>query len=292
MREVVELYRKIGGFQALHVAEAYDVLKEAVQEADLRFFSFTGNLVATGLREVIAEAVKRRLFNVVVTTAGALDHDIAKTMGARYMPGSFDLDDVELARKGLHRLGNVVINKEEYGPFVEKFVLRFCERLWGRSVATYELAYELGREMPEDSILGAAARAGVKIFVPGITDGAVGTALLTCNDLARTKRGGSRVLVDVLKDEEMLRELVYNSKKLAALIVGGGISKHHVIWWAQFRGGLDYVVYISTAVEYDGSLSGTRPREAVSWGKVKPSAKSAFVYADATLVLPILLKSL
>jgi deoxyhypusine synthase len=292
MREVVELYRRIGGFQALHVAEAYDVLKEAVQEADLRFFSFTGNLVATGLREVIAEAVKRRLFNVVVTTAGALDHDIAKAMGARYMPGSFDLDDVELARKGLHRLGNVVINKEEYGPFVEKFVLRFCERLWGRSVATYELAYELGREMPEDSILGAAARAGVKIFVPGITDGAVGTALLTCNDLARTKRGGSRVLVDVLKDEEMLRELVYNSKKLAALIVGGGISKHHVIWWAQFRGGLDYVVYISTAVEYDGSLSGARPREAVSWGKVKPSAKSAFVYADATLVLPILLKSL
>jgi deoxyhypusine synthase len=132
----------------------------------------------------------------------------------------------------------------------------------------------------------------VKIFVPGITDGAVGTALLTCNDLARTKRGGSRVLVDVLKDEEVLRELVYNSKKLAALIVGGGISKHHVIWWAQFRGGLDYVVYISTAVEYDGSLSGARPKEAVSWGKVKPSAKSAFVYADATLVLPILFKSL
>jgi deoxyhypusine synthase len=292
MREVVELYRRIGGFQALHVAEAYDVLKEAVQEADLRFFSFTGNLVATGLREVIAEAVKRRLFNVVVTTAGALDHDIAKAMGARYMPGSFDLDDVELARKGLHRLGNVVISKEEYGPFVERFVLSFCERLWGRSVATYELAYELGREMPEDSILGAAARAGVKIFVPGITDGAVGTALLTCNDLARTKRGGSRVLVDVLKDEETLRELVYSSKKLAALIVGGGISKHHVIWWAQFRGGLDYVVYISTAVEYDGSLSGARPREAVSWGKVKPSAKSVYVYADATLVLPILLKSL
>jgi deoxyhypusine synthase len=292
MREVVELYRRIGGFQALHVAEAYDVLKEAVEEADLRFFSFTGNLVATGLREVIAEAVKRRLFNVVVTTAGALDHDIAKAMGARYMPGSFDLDDVELARKGFHRLGNVVISKEEYGPFVERFVLRFCERLWGRSVATYELAYELGREMPEDSILGAAARAGVKIFVPGITDGAVGTALLTCNDLARTKRGGSRVLVDVLKDEETLRELVYSSKKLAALIVGGGISKHHVIWWAQFRGGLDYVVYISTAVEYDGSLSGARPREAVSWGKVKPSAKSVYVYADATLVLPILLKSL
>jgi len=292
MREVVELYRSIGGFQALHVAEAYDVLKEALEAADLRFLSFTGNLVATGLREVIADAVRRRLFNVVVTTAGALDHDIAKAMGARYMPGSFDLDDVELADKGLHRLGNVVISKEEYGPFVERFVLGFCERLWGKSVATYELVEEFGREMPEDSILGAAARAGVKVFVPGIVDGAVGTALLTCNDLARARRGGSRVVIDVLKDEEMLRELVYNSKKLAALIVGGGISKHHVIWWAQFRGGLDYVVYVSTAVEYDGSLSGARPREAISWGKVKPSAKAVYIFADATLVLPVLLKSL
>jgi deoxyhypusine synthase len=292
MKEVIELYRRIGGFQALHAAEAYDVLKEAVEQADLRFFSFTGNLVATGVREVIADALRRRLFNVVVTTAGALDHDIAKAMGARYMAGSFDLDDVELGARGLHRLGNVVIRKEEYGSLVERFVLRFCERLWGRSVATYELAEEMGRELPEDSVLGAAARAGVRIFVPGIVDGAVGTALLTCNDLARARRGGSRLVVDVLRDEEALRELIHSGKKLAALIVGGGISKHHVIWWAQFRGGLDYAVYVSTAAEYDGSLSGARPREAVSWGKVKPSARTVYVFADATLVLPILLKSL
>lgn len=292
MREVVELYRRVGGFQALHVAQAYDVLKEALAEADLRFFSFTGNLVATGLREMIAEALRRRLFNVVVTTAGALDHDIAKAMGAEYSPGSFDLDDVDLAAKGLYRLGNVVIKREEYGPYVEKFVLGLCEELWGKSLATFELAELFGRRMPEDSILGAAQRSGVKVFVPGIVDGAVGTALLTCNDLARTRRGASRLFVDVLKDEEELRELVYASKKAAALIVGGGISKHHVIWWAQFKGGLDYVVYVSTAVEYDGSLSGARPREAVSWGKVKPGAKAAYVHADATLVLPVLLKAL
>ena len=291
MREVVELYRRIGGFQALHVAEAYDILKEAVEKADLRFLSFTGNLVATGLREVFAEAIGRGLFHAVVTTAGALDHDIAKSMGAAYTPGSFDLDDVELSTRGYHRLGNVVIRKEEYGPLVEKFILQRCDKLWGRSLATYELAEILGADMPESSILGAAARAGVKIFVPGIVDGAVGTALLTCNDIARTRKGASRLFIDVLKDEEELREMVYRAEKLAALIVGGGISKHHVIWWAQFRGGLDYAVYVTTAVEYDGSLSGARPREAISWGKIKPTAKSVYIHADATLVLPILLKA-
>ena len=51
--------------------------------------------------------------------------------------------------------------------------------------------------------------------------------------------------------------------KMGAIIIGGGISKHHVIWWNQFRGGLDYAIYITTAQEFDGSLSGAQPREAV-----------------------------
>ncbi len=289
MKEVIEIYRKIGGFQALHVAEAADILKEAVGNADLRFFSFTANLVATGLREIIADAIRRGLFNVVVTTAGTLDHDIAKAEGARYMPASFDLDDVDLADRGYHRLGNLVLRRDEYGPYVERFVFKALDSLEKDRVGTFELAEHFGKLMPDSSILGAAARAGVKVFVPGIVDGAVGTAILTYNDVQRVKRGGRRIVVDVLRDEEELRDLVASAKSLAALIVGGGISKHHVIWWAQFKGGLDYVVYITTATEYDGSLSGARPREAITWGKVKRNAKSVHIMADATLVLPILL---
>ena len=41
-------------------------------------------------------------------------------------------------------------------------------------------------------------------------------------------------------------------------MVGGGISKHHVIWWNQYRDGLDSAVGITTAPEHDGSLSGAR----------------------------------
>jgi deoxyhypusine synthase len=52
---------------------------------------------------------------------------------------------------------------------------------------------------------------------------------------------------------------------------------------------LDYVVYVTTATEYDGSLSGARPKEAITWGKVKRNAKAVHIMADATLVLPILL---
>jgi len=65
-----------------------------------------------------------------------------------------------------------------------------------------------------------------------------------------------------------------------------------VIWWNQFRDGLDHAVYLTTAEEYDGSLSGARVREAVSWGKVKASADQITVESDATITLPIIVASI
>jgi len=74
-------------------------------------------------------------------------------------------------------------------------------------------------------------------------------------------------------------------------MLGGGISKHHTIWWNQFRDGLDCAVYITTASEHDGSLSGARIREAVSWGKVKKNARYITVEGDATMLLPFLMSA-
>jgi deoxyhypusine synthase len=61
------------------------------------------------------------------------------------------------------------------------------------------------------------------------------------------------------------------------------------MWWNQFKGGLDYAVYITTAPEWDGSLSGARIKEAVSWGKVREKAKYITVEGDATVLLPLIL---
>ncbi|MCJ7562239.1 MAG: deoxyhypusine synthase family protein, partial [Thermoplasmata archaeon] len=132
------------------------------------------------------------------------------------------------------------------------------------------------------SILYWASRNQIPIYIPGITDGAFGAQLW----LFRQQHPD--FTVDVLKDEQELSDIVFTSKKAGALMIGGGISKHHVIWWNQFRGGLDYAVYLTTAEEYDGSLSGARIREAVSWGKVKESAKYVTVEGDATITMPII----
>ena len=79
---------------------------------------------------------------------------------------------------------------------------------------------------------------------------------------------------------------------MGALIVGGGISKHHLIWWSQFRGGLDSAVYITSSPEWDGSLSGARIREGISWGKLKEKAKYVTIEGDATVLLPLMAASL
>ena len=44
--------------------------------------------------------------------------------------------------------------------------------------------------------------------------------------------------------------------------------------------------YITTAQEFDGSLSGALVREAISWGKVTQEAKQATLHAEMTTILP------
>jgi len=47
-------------------------------------------------------------------------------------------------------------------------------------------------------------------------------------------------------------------------------------------------VFINTASDYDGSDTGARPDEAVSWGKIKLDASPVKLYGDATILFPLI----
>lgn len=286
IKELIEYYSKMHGFMAGHLYEAIKILREGISLSELRIMSFTANLVSTGLRGVISQLIRNRLFNVIITTCGTLDHDMARSEGGKYFKGRFDVNDIELFRKGFHRLGNVFIPIEDYGLKVEEFVKKLVERAAKikRKWPVYELLDLAGSIISdENSILKAAHETGTKIFVPGWADGAFGTSLFM------EKQRGTNIEVDYMEDMKKLADIFFPKEgKATALIIGGGISKHHTIWWSQFRDGLDYTVYITTATEYDGSLSGARPREAITWGKIKSKAKKVVVYGDATVLLPII----
>jgi deoxyhypusine synthase len=278
-----------GGFSAKGVAEGVDLLARILGDRQMTtFLSFPADIVATGTRGVLATLVREGYVDAVITTCGTLDHDLARSFRP-YYHGAWDLDDAALHRRHLYRLGNLVIPEASYGKIVEEKMRPILDRLWNggtRALSTVELSAAIGAAIPAragaTSILRAAYERKVPVFVPGITDGAVGSQVwLYWQD----HRGLS---FDLLGDEQRLSDLVFEAKRSGAVMLGGGISKHHTIWWNQFRDGLDAALYVTTAVEWDGSLSGARTREAISWGKVKASARHVTVEGDVTLLLPLM----
>ena len=289
---VKELY-EAGGFSAKKVAVGVDILETMIKEQDcVRFLSFPACICSTGTRGIIKELLKRKLFDVVITTAGTLDHDLAR-IWENYYHGSFIVDDRELHKEGVNRLGNIFIPNECYGKILEEKMQPILAELYQtkQKWSTKELIWEFGKRVENEkngkgSILYWAWKNKIPIYVPGITDGAFGSQLWMYYQEHRD------LTIDLLQDEQELSDIIFDAKKSGALIIGGGISKHHTIWWNQFKGGLDHVVYITTAVEYDGSLSGARTREAISWGKVKEKADNVTIEGDATVLLPLMVSAL
>jgi deoxyhypusine synthase len=290
---VDELVLQMGaawGFTAGKLATGVRIMENMISSKGcLKFLSFPADICATGTRGVIKELVKRKLVDIVITTCGTLDHDVARCW-KDYYKGSFIMNDSKLHKEGLNRLGNVLVPNDSYGIVIEQKIIGMLEQLYKegkKEFSTTELCREIGlRCCNESSILYWAAKNSIPVFIPGITDGSVGYQLWFFSQDHKDFR------INLLKDEDDLNNIVFDAKRSGALIVGGGISKHHTIWWNQFKDGLDYVVYISTADEWDGSLSGARPREAVSWGKISEKAKHVMIEGDATVIMPILVSSL
>ena len=288
LREILAQMEDLGGFQGNKVAEAVNILERMIKDKkSLNFLSFPACLVATGIRGVFKEMVKRKWFDLVITTCGTLDHDLARSWGDYYC-GSFGLNDEDVKKRGFSRLGNVLVPDKVYAEQVEKNVQRFLSEIYEekKELASYELVWEFGKRLDsEDSIIYWATKNNIPVIIPGITDGMIGYQLWMFSQHKDFK-------IDVLKDEQLLNDQVWDAEKTGALIVGGGISKHHTIWWNQFKGGLDYAVYLTTAIEEDGSLSGARPREAVSWGQIKENAEKVFIYGEASTILPLMISAL
>jgi len=289
IEKIFEELSRSGGFESTNLSNGLDILEEMISDGNcLKFLSFVGAIVSTGLRGIIKDMFKNNWFNIAITTCGALDHDIARHF-SNYKEGSFTMDDKELADQNIHRLGNILVPMDSYGPLIEEKMQEFLEREYKqgvREMSTADICKMIGKNLGEDSFLYWANRNNISVVVPGIMDGAVGSQIW----LFSQKHADFKL--NLISDSDLLSGLIFKAKKSGALMIGGGISKHHTLWWNQYREGLDYAVYITTAQEFDGSLSGALIREAISWGKVTQSAKQTTIHAEATTILPFLYAAL
>ncbi|HEX5456833.1 MAG TPA: deoxyhypusine synthase [Candidatus Nitrosotalea sp.] len=289
INSIFDQMSKSGGFESKNLVDGLNILTSMIEDKNcLKFMSFVGAIVSTGLRGVITDMVKNKMCDVVITTCGALDHDIARHY-SDYLEGSFTMDDSELVEKEIHRLGNVLVPLKSYGPLIEEKMQGFLQKAFKegkKEMATHDVTKMIGENLGEDSFLYWANKNNIPVIVPGIMDGAVGSQIWMFSQNHKDFR------LNIAADGDLLSGLIFKAKKSGALMIGGGISKHHTLWWNQYREGLDYAVYITTAQEFDGSLSGALVREAISWGKVTKSAKQTTIHAEATTILPFLYSAL
>lgn len=270
------------GFQASNIGRAIEIIKKMKQEKATVFLTFTSNMVASGLRGLITEMCKRKFVDVIITAGGSLDHDLIKS-SKNYLLGDFMMDDSELHKKGINRIGNILVPNECYG-YLEEFMHEVFNGL-PDIVSPSEIAYAIGKKTGKNSFLHWCTKNDIPVFCPGITDSAIG--LQTYFYKQKRKNFG----IDVTKDMNNLAQLSLNADKTGGIVLGGGISKHHVIGVNLLRGGFDYAVYVSTSSPWDGSLSGARTNEGISWGKIKEEASHITVDCDATVAFPIMMSS-
>jgi deoxyhypusine synthase len=285
--ELAEEMRRAGVIGAGRVGRAVEIVAEMFSEPDYTvFLSLSGPLVPSGMRLIFADLIRDGHVDAVVTNGANMVHDIVEAMGKTHMVGRTDVDDVELREKGINRAYDIFIEDDTWQA-LESYMGGILDGLSEErrvDVPIHGLLREIGLGLDdEDSLLFNAAKKGVPIFSPGFLDSMLGIPLWMYS-----KR--ERLVINPLRDFDLLGEMVYDAKKSGAIILGGGTPKHHTQYMNTLREGLDAAVQISSARVDDGSLSGAPLRESVSWGKLKGERleMTSTIFGDVTIVFPLI----
>ncbi|XP_028311460.1 deoxyhypusine synthase-like isoform X2 [Gouania willdenowi] len=235
----------------------------------------------------VAMNIINSMVDILVTTAGGIEEDLIKCMGSVYM-GDFTLPGKDLFKNGINRIGNMLMPDENYTTF-QKWMTPILEQMLheqtteGTVWTPSKMIHRFGKEINNpDSICYWAYKNEIPIFSPALTDGAIGDLFF----LFSVDNPG--LILDIIKDIWELNIRAVTAESTGLIVLGGGLSKHQICNANAWRNGAEYAVYINTAQEFDGCDSGARPDEAVSWGKITAEAQSVKVFADASIVFPLI----
>ncbi|XP_071511833.1 deoxyhypusine synthase-like [Diadema antillarum] len=255
------------------------------------FLGYTSSIITSGLREVICFLAKHNLVDCIVTTAGGIEEDFIKCFGDYYL-ASFEENGEELFNRRLNRAGNLLIPESLYYHFTD-FLQPVLEDMMneqenhGFNWTPSKMIARMGKEINEESsVYYWAYKNNIPVFCPALTDGGLGDELL----YFKQRNPGRHLRVDISEDIVRIIRHAQDSYHTGIVTAGGGVAKHHICNSNAHRepAGADYAVYLNTGHEFDGSDSGARTEEAVSWGKIKPTANAVKIHGEASLLLPFL----
>ncbi|KZX16437.1 deoxyhypusine synthase-like protein [Methanobrevibacter cuticularis] len=294
INELMEEFSASGVLGAGRVGRSCELLANMLEEENMSIFmSVAGPLVPGGLRNIIASMIKNKQIDVLVTSGANITHDLLESFGGKHYR-NYGFDDEELNEAGMGRIGDIYTKSNDFEVFetkITEIISKIAIKLTNPNnsgnkpniISISNFLYEVGSLIDdENSILKLAAENQIPIFAPGLIDSMLGLQLWMFtqeNDL----------VLDALADMHDFSDIVFESPKVGAIILGGGLPKHYTLASNLLRGGLDAAIQITMDRSETGSLSGAPLEEAKSWSKAKCGSNLVSVVGDVTILFPLIL---
>jgi len=291
VNELIRQFKSSGSFGAGRLASACDVFEGMVRDKKCTIFlALAGAMVPAGLRATIADLIRKRLIDALVSTGANMVHDLIEALGGHHYQGHWFVDDYLLYQYHIYRIYDIFVPEEDFVKADEALIKMFDEiakKTEGKTLSTNELMWEVGKRLRDpNSIVRSAYEAKVPVFLPAMRDSEF--AYIHRVHQKRNKKEKA-LMVDAFKEVPELLEITSRSERLGMVVLGGGVPRNSVQHAALMTGkGLDYVVIITTDRPEPGGLSGSTIEETISWGKVKQKANKVMVIADALVAFPIM----
>jgi deoxyhypusine synthase len=282
--ELIEQMGRSGVLGAGRMYRATKLLAETLDDDDTTIFlSVAGPLVPGGLRKVIRNMIENDMVDVLITSGANITHDLLEAFGGRHHYGMTG-DDETLCQRGMGRIGDLYTKSEDFEVF-EKEITKIMSDIVKKenNLTIREFLTEIGSTLSdEESILKTAARKGVPIYAPGLIDSMLGLQLWMFTQ-------DNELHLDASGDMSELSDIVYGSKRVATVILGGGLPKHYALASNLLTGGVDAAIQVTMDRSETGSLGGAPLEEAKSWAKAKAGSNLVTVIGDATIIFPLML---
>jgi deoxyhypusine synthase len=285
--------------QARNLGKCLEVWENALTDPrrPTILIGLAGPLIAAGLRKVLRDMIDWGLVDVVVSTGAVLYQDIYQTIGGKHWIGSPTADDVQLRELYLDRIYDTYVDELKFEE-TDRAVGKITEQFDRRPASSREYLGFLGSQFDDpESILATAARRGVPVFSPALIDSSIGIGLTL---YYQANRGRDRFILDSIRDNYELVQILAHSPRTAVVYIGGGTPKNWIndgIVMANYAFGREgeghyYALQLTTDVPHWGGLSGSTLDEAQSWGKISKTATRSMAHLEASIGLPLLVGAL
>jgi deoxyhypusine synthase len=308
---ITDLIEKaFNAYNAGRVKDACHLLARKYVEPDVTVgMSLAGALTPAGMQSSVIALMEHGFVDWIVATGANMYHDMHYAFNLPLFEGSPNVDDCELRQVGVTRIYDVLFDYEDVLMETDRRLRKILTRPeFQREMGTQEFYYHLGKILDQRekrnktglvSILAAAYRNAIPVFTSSPGDSTIGMNVAGLELLSEKFKLKINPSIDVNESTAIiLNAKKHESGKTGVILVGGGSPKNFMLQTEPQiqeilrikEAGQDYFIQITDARVDTGGLSGATPKEAVTWGKIDPESveTSVIVYADCTIVLPLL----